>query len=131
MRQGMFAALLGCVSLFGCAANVEDDGSTAQNEAAASDTSCRYKCTKCRPGMACIQVCETIGKCPTACTSIAMCVEGYTWDDKTCQCVPTPTGEACGSTTCGAGQVCCNASCGICTEPGGFCTQQICDGATL
>jgi hypothetical protein len=28
--------------------------------------------------------------------------------------------------TCGQGLVCCNASCGICTEPGGVCTQQFC-----
>ena len=33
----------------------------------------------------------------------------------------------CGNATCAGGQVCCNASCGICTPPGGVCTQQICD----
>ena len=32
----------------------------------------------------------------------------------------------CGPTTCARGQVCCNESCGICTPPGGFCTQQFC-----
>lgn len=130
MRQGMFAALFACVSLVGCAANVEDDGATAQSEAAASASSCRYKCTKCKPGLACIQVCETVGKCPTACTSIALCVEGYVWDDKACACVPGSTGEACGPTTCAAGQVCCNSSCGICTAPGDFCTMQVCDSTT-
>ena len=35
-------------------------------------------------------------------------------------------GEACGSTTCGAGLVCCNASCGICTKPGMACIQRAC-----
>jgi hypothetical protein len=41
---------------------------------------------------------------------------------------PAPTGSvACGPRTCPAGQVCCNESCGICTEPGGFCTQQFCE----
>ena len=41
---------------------------------------------------------------------------------------PAPTGGvACGPKTCPAGQVCCNESCGICTEPGGFCTQQFCE----
>lgn len=35
-------------------------------------------------------------------------------------------GEACGPATCRAGEVCCNESCGICTKPGGFCTQQVC-----
>jgi hypothetical protein len=33
----------------------------------------------------------------------------------------------CGDTTCGSGEVCCNPSCGICTEPGGVCTTQICE----
>jgi hypothetical protein len=35
-------------------------------------------------------------------------------------------GAACGPKTCAAGTVCCNASCGICTPPGGACTQQVC-----
>ena len=35
--------------------------------------------------------------------------------------------ETCGDATCAKGQVCCNASCGICTEPGGVCTQQACE----
>lgn len=37
------------------------------------------------------------------------------------------SGRPCGPTTCDPGQVCCNESCGICTPPGGFCTQQICE----
>lgn len=38
-------------------------------------------------------------------------------------------GVQCGDTVCrGRRNTCCNASCGICTEPGGFCTQQVCDG---
>jgi hypothetical protein len=35
-------------------------------------------------------------------------------------------GPRCGEARCDRGQVCCNESCGICTEPGGFCTQQFC-----
>jgi hypothetical protein len=35
-------------------------------------------------------------------------------------------GVACGKARCAAGDVCCNASCGICTPPGGVCTQQVC-----
>jgi hypothetical protein len=43
-------------------------------------------------------------------------------------CEPKPaTGPACGPKTCAAGQVCCNESCGICTPPGGACTQQFCE----
>jgi hypothetical protein len=55
----------------------------------------------CRPGMACPAVCY--GTCRSA-----------------------TTGPACGPTTCAPGQVCCNRSCGICTPPGGLCTQQVC-----
>jgi hypothetical protein len=60
----------------------------------------------CRPGMICPTVC--FGTCRAA--------------------APTPT--PCGPTTCAAGQVCCNKSCGICTPPGGFCTQQVCEPST-
>ncbi len=38
----------------------------------------------------------------------------------------TAGGEPCGPKTCPAGEVCCNPSCGICTPPGGFCTQNLC-----
>jgi hypothetical protein len=57
------------------------------------------------------------------------CEPGSTYfaNDCGCGCEQAP-GETCGAVTCGAGQVCCNASCGICTEPGGFCTQQFCEG---
>jgi hypothetical protein len=37
-------------------------------------------------------------------------------------------GQACGPVDCPSGQVCCNESCGICTPPGGVCTQQACEG---
>jgi hypothetical protein len=44
-------------------------------------------------------------------------------------CRRRPEPVQCGAVTCDPGQVCCNASCGICTPPGGACTQQICDPA--
>src|SRR5687767_14877860 len=43
-----------------------------------------------------------------------------------CACNPPPAPVQCGPTTCAAGEECCNESCGICTPPGGFCTQQAC-----
>jgi hypothetical protein len=130
MRHAFFGALVASLWMGGCAASVETD-ETATNEAAASASSCRWKCQKCRPGFACIQVCEPIGNCGSQCTAIALCVEGYTWDDKTCACVPVaPGGESCGASTCGEGQVCCNSSCGICTAPGDFCTMQMCDSVS-
>ena len=39
-------------------------------------------------------------------------------------------GVACGKARCAVGDVCCNASCGICTPPGGVCTQQVCSDPT-
>ena len=38
-------------------------------------------------------------------------------------------GVQCGPTTCASSDVCCNESCGICTPPGGFCTQGLCSAA--
>lgn len=65
--------------------------------------------------------------CETQCPVIALCVQGYHWDDTSCSCVPDHGGgQRCGDRRCGSGEVCCNASCGICTPPGGFCTQQAC-----
>lgn len=54
------------------------------------------------------------------------------FDDCGCGCRDI-VGEACGDGFCGDGLECCNDSCGICVEPGGFCTQQVCDdgGFTL
>jgi hypothetical protein len=37
----------------------------------------------------------------------------------------------CGRTVCPVGQVCCNSSCGICTTPGGSCSQQMCGVETM
>lgn len=71
-----------------------------------------------------------VSKDATACMTIRyFCAEGTMFSDE-CGC-GCQLGEPCGAKTCGAGQVCCNASCGICTEPGGFCTQQVCEPAPL
>lgn len=40
-------------------------------------------------------------------------------------------GIACGPTTCAAGMVCCNESCGVCTAPGGSCTDEVCVDAGM
>lgn len=42
----------------------------------------------------------------------------------TCKPKTTP----CGPNQCTGADVCCNHTCGICTPPGGFCTQQVCFG---
>lgn len=92
----------------------------------------------CAPGEVCIAVC--CGTCesprpprPSQCLQV-LCAEGYEpiTDALGCDhgCRPI-TGTPCGPGRCAAGQVCCNESCGICTEPGGFCTQQICEPIEL
>jgi hypothetical protein len=106
----------------------------------------------CRPNQVCVQVCSGTcrkGERATTCdytdpsrTYVStdmnecaliryFCPEGQSAfsDDCGCGCEEAPAGESCGPATCGAGQVCCNASCGICTEPGEFCTQQVCGSA--
>jgi hypothetical protein len=40
--------------------------------------------------------------------------------------VSVKDGNVCGKNICAPGNVCCNVSCGICTPPGGVCTQQYC-----
>lgn len=35
-------------------------------------------------------------------------------------------GPKCGTNTCEVGEVCCNENCGICSPPGGFCSQEYC-----
>ncbi len=60
------------------------------------------------------------------CVDKVLCVKGKVWDSTQCTCVAAATGPTCGKTTCPVDQECCNASCGICTPPGGACTQQAC-----
>ncbi|EGS17143.1 uncharacterized protein CTHT_0074750 [Thermochaetoides thermophila DSM 1495] len=46
-------------------------------------------------------------------------------------CLPISRQQKCGKAVCAPGHVCCNSSCGICTKPGGVCTQQICPDIEL
>jgi len=99
---------------------------------------------QCEPGLICVPS-EPTGDVPGTC---ATCNyngepkfegESFPSDDgcNTCTCgaggliacterACLPIGEVCGPVVCGEGLVCCNSSCGICTPPGGFCTQQVC-----
>ena len=113
-------------------ASVTDD-QLAEYEQKLSSNSCQTHCQKCPPNRICILSCQLVGNCGTRCNSLALCVEGYHWDETACACLPDGGGQKCGKSHCGAGQVCCNDSCGICTEPGGFCIQLFCsptDGDT-
>lgn len=56
-----------------------------------------------------------------------LCLEGTQCVVQGGKPVCVPVGGACGSITCGPGQVCCNPSCAICTPPGGVCIQIECD----
>ncbi len=91
-------------------------------------------CDPARGGRDCGGVCQ--------CLKQGLCVEGFTWSDRACACVPSarPPRDAgappprdggaavrCGNNTCGAGEFCCNASCGICAPAGGACIQLFCE----
>jgi hypothetical protein len=107
----------------------------------------------CRPNQICIQVCTGtcrrdnrrsntcdyndpsktwVNRDAAQCAAIRFtCDEGMQHFFNDCGCGCEPVGEPCGATQCESGQVCCNASCGICTPPGGVCTQQLCTSVPL
>ncbi len=89
---------------------------------------CGYVCAPCPPGQVCTQVCQEVGNCGGSCPVVIDCAGGTHFDEETCACVPDEgvVGTPCGDNLCDLGEVCCNSSCGICTEPGGVCTQQYC-----
>lgn len=125
----MFFVAAVALGTVGCAAEI---GGPEEGVAAATGelASCQYHCRPCPPDRICTQECRPIGQCTSHCDVIALCVEGYVWDETACACVPDTSLEACGDVVCPAGTECCNASCGICVEPGGVCTQQVCDSTT-
>ena len=86
---------------------------------------CQTICKQCAPNQVCTQVCELVGNCGSSCTVLALCIQGYHWDDNACRCL-SDVGEQCGNRHCGAGSYCCNASCGICTPEGSGCIQIAC-----
>jgi hypothetical protein len=101
----MFAAMFVGSLIVGCAASVDrGEGDNATSDESALKGGCRMWCPKCPPNKVCPKI---------------ACHEICHGKDK--------TGVACGPNTCAAGDVCCNESCGICTPPGGMCTQQFCE----
>ena len=122
-------ALIAALSLSACV-----PGESYENEDFSSSTtsissnSCQLLCKNCPPNQLCLQVCELVGVCTSSCTRLALCVEGYHWDNAICACLPD-AGQPCGDRRCGAGEYCCNESCGICAPTGGFCIQIACETA--
>jgi hypothetical protein len=148
MRHYVISMLLATVVLAGCAAEtspepIGGDRAGLQSPCMSDDDCGGGSCDTseclscCAPGEPCIAVC--CGTCegptpgPTRCMRV-ICAAGYEpiTDRFGCDhgCRPV-AGTPCGPSRCGGGQVCCNESCGICTEPDGFCTQQICDSVAL
>lgn len=89
---GLFG--LGLVAV-GCSASSDDSVATVDEGLAGG---CKMVCPKCPPNkicpmIACYQECN--GK-PKTCVQTALCIQGYTWDSKACQCVPSsPQGSSC------------------------------------
>lgn len=106
----------------------EINANLLDEEAVASE--CKWHCKPCPPNKLCTQECFEIGNCNSECGIMAKCIAGYVWSDQACNCLPDPNAdEVCGAVTCPNGTECCNSSCGVCVEPGGVCTQQVCDPA--
>lgn len=94
-----FVSLFGA-ALFGCASAPEQ--SSGKDPPAAAEQGlaggCRMVCPKCPankicPTIACYEDCN--GK-PRECVQTALCIQGYAWDSKSCQCVPSkPAPGAC------------------------------------
>lgn len=112
MRTSLAFVFVSLLALAGCAADtvgVESEDLRGRRCYSSQDCGNGQYCStedgdcfsSCRPNQPCIQVCS--GFCQR--------------DDR----------EQCGDRVCPTGTECCNASCGTCVEPGGFCTQQICD----
>lgn len=130
-----FAGMIFALSFVACAA---EPGSVeipiGGAEAAVSENACHWRCNVCPPGRYCIQICEERGNCGEtgrACNLLALCVEGYHFDETACRCLPgdgapAAPGPRCGDAHCPAGTECCNESCGICVEPGGGCIELYC-----
>jgi hypothetical protein len=118
----MLLAGLGTINACSSQGDFEDDATLAQ----ASDELRRPRvpCVSsdtCRTG----EFCTTeLGAChrPPGCRRGEIC-------PAVCYgvCRPDPKPVTCGAVTCERGERCCNESCGICTRPGGACTEQLCE----
>lgn len=105
IARTLFAATFVGSLLVGCAATVDSsDREGSSSDESALKGGCRWWCPKCPPNKICPKI-----ACQLICNG----------KDK--------SGPSCGPSTCAAGDVCCNESCGICTPPGGMCTQQFCE----
>ena len=58
--------------------------------------------------------CQPVGNCGTTCTTIALCVDGYFWNEATCACEPM---QAC-AVRCAAGYTLDESTCS-CVPSGG------------
>jgi hypothetical protein len=133
MKKLLCVVMLGAVwGLWGCSAATDGPGVDEGNgstEQAASANACHYKCNKCPPNQICALYCVQSGNCDNACVQTMLCIQGYHFDQKSCQCMPDSNGgggQPCGNGNCGAGEYCCNSSCGICAPIGGVCPMIAC-----
>lgn len=126
MRIVQLTVLSGLVAAAAACGGSAIDVPTGSDQAGLSENACQTHCQTCPPNKICILSCELVGNCNSRCTTLALCVEGYHWDEQSCTCLPDGGGVPCGNKVCGPGTFCCNASCGICAPLGGFCIQIAC-----
>jgi len=80
---GAAVVALGCAS-----ASSEPTDDSASSEEAVSSNACQTHCVKCPANQVCALVCTLKGNCGTTCTETMLCIQGYVWDSKSCNCVP-------------------------------------------
>jgi hypothetical protein len=139
LAMRMSSLVLSCILAF-AAACATSDTPAIDTEPAALAASCPGICgdeTPCRTAAGvCTFACNPClcqaagGTVDTACRAgadEAPAAEPVSEPDDDAVAVPDLVIGQCGPTVCGAGTVCCNSSCGVCTVPGGKCTEQICN----
>ncbi len=93
-------SLLATTLLFtACAVSTGDERQVAaQAEQDLVVAGCNYHCQPCPKGHVCALSCTPIGKCKNQCVEMQLCIQGYQWDAKKCQCVPM---APCATADCG------------------------------
>jgi hypothetical protein len=107
--------VVGMLVAVGCATGGNGTGQSSDDLGKA----CEPRCEKCHPGDVCTALCTYPAHCANTCVQFEMCIIGYQWNDKACQCLPSkPAGETCGpSLTCHGSSHCCTGPGPVSIDP--------------
>lgn len=88
-KMSFFLGACAVALVVGCGSSPSSpDDESASSEEAVSSNACQTHCAKCPPNQVCTMMCTLKGNCGTSCTETMLCIQGYVWDSKACQCVP-------------------------------------------